>query len=90
MPRPDLDEPMAYIGKHSCGNVVLVIVDSPESKKENAKEMASAVRDGSIVEIERVTVEWVRANVTFCKCKKDRNNPSRNQQKTLPLGGNAQ
>ncbi len=64
------EEPLAYIGRKSCGCIVLAIVDVPEHKKDTAKELAKAIRDG--LTIERVTVEFVRKNMFWCDCDKKR------------------
>ncbi len=54
----DANEP-AYIGRAPCGCVRLAIVDTPAGRRDTAKELAAAVRDGYT--IERTTVAAVRA-----------------------------
>lgn len=61
------DEAMSYVARcPTCNGMVMVTVDKPERKKENAKEIAACVREGFV--IERVTNEYVRAEGFFCKC----------------------
>lgn len=66
-------EDMAYIGRcGDCDAIVLAIVDTPERKKDVAKEIAQAVREGQ--RIERVTCEAVRTAPDWgctpaCPCK---------------------
>ena len=60
------DEPMAYIARKACGCIVMACVDVPlpEVRKDNAKEISKAIRDG--LTIERVTCEYVRQNMKGC------------------------
>jgi hypothetical protein len=57
-------EPMTYIARKDCGCIVFAGVDTPEMRKENAKEVASCIRDGYT--IERVTCQFVRETDWFC------------------------
>ncbi len=68
------DEHMAYIGRcGDCDRIVLAIVDSPERKKDTAKEIGRAVREGC--RIERVTCQAVCESSEWgcdeakCDCK---------------------
>ena len=51
---------MAYIAKKPCGCIVLAVVDNPDHRRDVAKEVAKAIREGYI--IERVTADYVREN----------------------------
>ena len=65
-----LTEP-AYIALHSCGGWRLAIVDEPSHRKDTAKELARAIREGYT--ISRVECEDVRSGkVRMCKCRKER------------------
>jgi len=59
-----------YIGRKPCGCVVFAMVDepnpTPQYRKDLAKELARCIRQG--LEIERVTVEYVR-NLSSIGCK---------------------
>ena len=58
-----------YIGKAACcGKVVFCTVDSDDHKRDTAREVARAVRDGLLVE--RHPIEDIRT-MSFgrCKCK---------------------
>lgn len=61
-----LEVSMAYIGRKSCGCVVAAISDKPELVKDIAKETGSWLRHG--LTVEHVTADYVRANLTGCKC----------------------
>lgn len=54
----------SYIGRKSCGCIVLAIVDDPDHKKDIAKEIAKAIKGG--LTIERVTCQYVRENMKRC------------------------
>lgn len=51
-------EPMAYIARAPCGCIKLATVDSPERKKDNAKQIALCIAAGYTVE--RVSCAYVR------------------------------
>lgn len=61
----DADFP-CYIGRCTCGcgRMTLAVVDDPDYKKETAKAIAEAIRDG--MAIERTTVGVVRAGPFGC------------------------
>lgn len=59
-------ETMVYTGRKVCGCIVTVMVDAPEHRKENAKELGRWHRKGFA--IERMTVEEVREIELGCKC----------------------
>ena len=40
----------AYIAKKECGCIVMACVDNPEHRRETAKEVAKAIRQGYIIE----------------------------------------
>ena len=48
----------AYIATKPCGCIVMATVDFPEHKREVAKEVGKAIRQGYTVE--RVAVSYVR------------------------------
>lgn len=68
-------EPMAYIGKKTCGCAVAVIVDNVLWKDSVASDVSQMILDGYTVE--RVTVQESRRLVGPCKC---------GQQQTMTLG----
>ena len=50
-----------------CGDLVMVSADLPETRDDNAREIAACIRQGYI--IERTTAGWVHtAPWKFCKC----------------------
>jgi len=51
-------EPMAYIGRDAHGCIRFAAVDAPETRTMVAREIASCIRSGLL--IERVTCEYVR------------------------------
>ena len=53
-------ENMAYIAKKPCGCIAMAVVDNPEHRRDTAKEVASCIKEGYI--IERVTTDYVREN----------------------------
>jgi len=59
---------MTYIGRKPCGCIRFAMVDNPEHKREVAKEIAHAIRDG--LAIERVTTEYVRETAWTCAAHK--------------------
>jgi hypothetical protein len=50
-----------------CHRLVLAIVDDLDRKKDTAKEVARAIREG--IEISRMSVEDVRKSDFSCKCE---------------------
>lgn len=57
----------AYVAFRPCGHPVALMVDDPEDKKETARFVAQAIRDGH--RIERVTIERAREiGCVYCKC----------------------
>lgn len=55
----------AYICREpECGCATIALVDSERAKKENAREMASAVRRG--MSVERLPMEEARAQIKQC------------------------
>jgi len=78
---------MTYIAREKCGCVTAVCVDEPQYAKFTAKDIASWVKDGRIVE--RVTGDYARDN--FCVCPKDNTKRWRREfcracgQSVLPL-----
>ena len=59
----------AYAGKcRVCGALCAAVVDRPEHKDDAAEAVAEFIRDG--LEVNRITVEEVRAQFDTCKCKK--------------------
>lgn len=54
----DEPEPLAYIARKACGCFVYAGVDIPSTRKDTAKEIAWAIRQGYTVE--RVTCQYVR------------------------------
>lgn len=57
-PATSVPEPMAYIGRASCGCIRMAIADSTSSRRV-ASTVAEALRDG--LTVDRVTCEFVRA-----------------------------
>jgi hypothetical protein len=53
----------SYIAKKECGCIVMACVDDLAHRRDTAKEVAKAIREGYIVE--RVTVDYVRKH-WFC------------------------
>lgn len=71
------DSRAAYSGKcPGCNHVVALTIDAPEYRKDVAKEIASWINDGLIVE--RTTVGEGRNTFDNCICGKQ-------QAETLPL-----
>lgn len=48
----------AYVGRAPCGCVQLLMVDMPDFRKDTAKSVAEAIREG--LSIERITIEESR------------------------------
>ena len=59
-----MKEEKCYIGRKSCGCIVLAVVDMPEHRKHTAKEIAKGIKEG--LKIERVTCQYVRENMRRC------------------------
>lgn len=60
-----------YVGIKDCGCTVAAVVDDAKTKKEKkelASDVAGFVRSG--LTIERKTVEWVRENLSGCRCER--------------------
>lgn len=55
----------AYVGRHPCGHVYLVVVD--DGADSNAREVAKCIRGGGT--IERMAIEAVRTIKDWCNCK---------------------
>ena len=53
----------AYIAKKECGCIVMACVDNPEHRRDTAKEVAKAIREGLV--IERASADFVREH-WFC------------------------
>lgn len=51
---------MSYIARKPCGCIVMATIDNLEHRRDVAKEVAKAIRQGYI--IERVTADYVREN----------------------------
>jgi hypothetical protein len=49
-----------------CHSLVFACVDDPKWKKETAKDVAQAIKDG--LEISRVDTETVRVEMKGCSC----------------------
>ena len=61
----------AYVAFHDCGGWVYVSVDSPDTVKDTAREVARCIREG--LTVERRPVEEVRKRlIQVCRCKKER------------------
>jgi hypothetical protein len=65
------EESKSYIAKYKCGcgGIVFAMVDVPNHKKETAKEVARAIREGYSVEL--VDSEVVRQSPFGCQAKKE-------------------
>ena len=59
-------ETMCYVAqcKCGCGALIFASVDAPGREKDNAKKVASLIRDG--FKVERMTVESVRSSKFMC------------------------
>lgn len=63
---------MAYVGRcRGCQRLVMATVDSEEHKKDVAKEVQRAIKEG--LTIERMSIEAVRKADFGCECKKGGN-----------------
>lgn len=65
-----MTENMAYIAKKECGCIVMACVDNPEHRRDVAKEVAKAIRQGYI--IERVGDAFVREHWECEEHKRER------------------
>lgn len=82
MSAPTLEH-MAYVAYcHVCGGMVAAVVDDPNHQRDNSKEVARWMREGS--RVERVTCQHVRDNLKGCTaecacfwCEKKRRKLSR-------------
>lgn len=60
---------MSYIGRcKGCGRIVAAVLDNPDHAKSVAKDVASFIRDGLIVE--RVESQVVRDLFQSCACRR--------------------
>lgn len=55
-----------YIGIEPCGCISVVMCDSPDRKKDIAKEIAKLIADGCT--IERHEIESIRPRLSFKGC----------------------
>jgi len=62
-----MEEHMAYIARRDCGCIVAATVDTPDHKRETAKDVASWVREG--LDVSRVACQYVRDNMRSCPHK---------------------
>jgi hypothetical protein len=80
-----MSDKQTFIGRKSCGCVVFAMVDEPNPsdyyRKELAKELAKAIRQG--LTIEKVSCEFVRNLEHFgCNC----NEPKKTKVKSTTQG----
>ena len=75
---------MAYIARKSCGCMVAAAVDEPDHREDTANEIAEWIRAG--LTVERVTVDYVRANWRTCACMPEHTHKVTISE-TLPLPG---
>lgn len=61
---PEESMSYSYISRQPCGCLTVAIVDNPEHRRDVAKEVAKAIRNGEVVE--RVTSESVRKIDWYC------------------------
>lgn len=66
-----MSDDMCYVALHSCGNVVGVTADSPESRRSNGKYIKEWLNAG--YSIDKWTIEKFRAEAKFCKCNRIKN-----------------
>jgi hypothetical protein len=59
-----------FVALCKCGGWIAVAVDEPRYIKHNAKEVASWIRDGLIVE--KRTVGQIRTGEGMCECRRDK------------------
>ena len=64
-----MSESQTYIGKRLCGCLVMAIVNNPEDKKDVAREVAKAIREGLSVYL--VSSELVRTMPWKCETHKE-------------------
>ncbi len=67
---------MTYVGRKSCGCVTMLVLDTPEHKREVAKEVAQVIRLGE--RLEHLTTEEVRAMDWKCAEHKEKTDDSPN------------
>lgn len=60
------DTSMAYVATKDCGCVVMVAMDMPNAKRENAKEIAACIRAG--YNVTRMTLDEARERPWGKKC----------------------
>jgi predicted alpha/beta-hydrolase family hydrolase len=85
-----MSESEAYIGRCHCGSVVAAYVieyegaGAEEHKRAMSREVASWIRSG--LAVERVTCQYVRENLRFCKCsdRPNRKKPTAQQLEAIP------
>ncbi len=58
-------EPMCYIARDSHGCILFAAVDTPDMKRDNAKEIAACIRKG--LTVERVSLDVVRSTPFGCQ-----------------------
>ena len=64
----DIDATNCFISRCDCGGLTFAAVDTPERRKDNAKEVAALIRDGR--RVENLSVTEVRgARWCFGECK---------------------
>lgn len=63
----DRDNTPCFVGYGECGHIKAVSVDEPQRKEDNAKFVASLVRDG--LRLEKLSVSDVR-KAKWCDCPK--------------------
>lgn len=86
MSTPTTDDTPAWIARDPrCGHNLLVMVDSPEHRREVAKEIADCIRHGLVPE--RVTVSQAREiGLQWCDvCRPPKRKPGP-KAKTAPAG----
>jgi len=54
-----------YIGLKDCGCLVMASVDSPDHKRETAKEIAKAIREG--LNVQKLSTAFVRTMPWKCE-----------------------
>ena len=76
-----MSESMAYIGRRPCGCIVFAIMDNPEHRKDVARELGKAIREG--LTVERVAAEVVRQSTFGCCHKPERKERRDDKQQRL-------
>ena len=61
-----MEQHSCFVGIAECGHIQAASVDTPERRKENAREVAKWIRSG--LRIEKMTSAEVRAG-NWCDCK---------------------